>query len=275
MPSRLRRRLGRLLGARAPALQVAALCRDPATGRILMITSRGTGRWIIPKGWPMPGRSLVEAALQEAWEEAGVRAAPGADLGVYHYDKLHDHGFAIPIEVRVFLAEVTELADDFPEAGARRRQWFDPAEAATLVAEPELAALFRDLAGPDRGKRGGVARQGASGAPDRNSAPSGGDIPAEAPGTGAGPAAGKQAGGLPSGQAGGRGALVQADARAEALPEQLSATTRAGDAEASGAPAPDASTLATLITDPATAPLIPPASSGPRGWRGPRKTRIA
>ena len=52
----IRRNLGRLMGARQPALQVAALCLDAATGRVLLITSRGTGRWIIPKGWPMPGR---------------------------------------------------------------------------------------------------------------------------------------------------------------------------------------------------------------------------
>ena len=145
MPEQLRRRLGRFLGARTPALQVAALCVEPATGRVLMITSRGTGRWIIPKGWPMPGRTLVEAALQEAWEEAGVNAVPGPDLGVYHYEKLQDHGFAIPVEVRVFLAEVTGLANAFPEAGKRRRLWFSPAEAAALVAEPELAALILGL----------------------------------------------------------------------------------------------------------------------------------
>lgn len=158
LSTRLRRKLGRLLGARAPALQVAALCRDPATGRILMITSRGTGRWIIPKGWPMTGRSLIGAALQEAWEEAGVRAAAGPDLGIYHYDKMQDHGFAIPVEVRVFLADVTDLADDYPEAGKRTRRWFTPPEAAELVAEPELSALILGLAAvDDRAGLGSVA----------------------------------------------------------------------------------------------------------------------
>ena len=158
----LRRRLARLLGARAPALQVAAICMDRATGRILMITSRGTGRWIIPKGWPMAGHTLAGAALQEAWEEAGVRARAGHDLGVYHYDKIQDHGFAIPIKVQVFLAHVDSLADDYPEAGKRRRQWFTPADAAGLVAEPELAALMLTLAtdappGPCDGSGSGPA----------------------------------------------------------------------------------------------------------------------
>ena len=93
--TRLRRGLARLLGARPPLLQVGAVCLDPATGRVLLITSRGTGRWIIPKGWPMPGRSLAEAALQEAWEEAGVRAKTGEEMGSYHYDKDQDRGFAV------------------------------------------------------------------------------------------------------------------------------------------------------------------------------------
>lgn len=146
--TRLRRGLARLLGARPPLLQVGAVCLDPATGKVLLITSRGTGRWIIPKGWPMPGRSLAEAALQEAWEEAGVRAKSGEEMGSYHYDKDQDRGFAVPVEVRVFLVAVEALAEDFPERGERRRRWFAPSEAAGLVAEPELAALLRTLASP-------------------------------------------------------------------------------------------------------------------------------
>jgi len=128
---------------------------EPATGEVLMITSRGTGRWIIPKGWPMPDRTLAQAALQEAWEEAGVRAAGVAELGRYHYDKAEDRGFAIPVEVRVFLAPVTGLADDYPERDERTRRWFPPAEAASLVAEPELATMLRALA--QQGPSGPVA----------------------------------------------------------------------------------------------------------------------
>lgn len=143
--SGLRRRLARLLGARPPLMQAGAVCLDPATGCILLITSRGTGRWIIPKGWPMPGRTLAEAALQEAWEEAGVCADGGEELGSYHYDKEQDRGFAVPVEVRAFLIRVRSLADDYPERGERARRWFSPGQAAGLVAEPELAALLTAL----------------------------------------------------------------------------------------------------------------------------------
>ena len=54
----------------------------------LLITSRGTGRWIIPKGWPMPGRTLAQAALREAYEEAGIRGiVETSSIGSYQYYK--------------------------------------------------------------------------------------------------------------------------------------------------------------------------------------------
>ncbi|MTH58905.1 NUDIX domain-containing protein [Paracoccus litorisediminis] len=126
-------------------MQVAALCLD-GKGKILLVTSRGTGRWIVPKGWPMPGRTLADAAMQEAWEEAGVRGRVNqSSLGSYHYDKQQDHGFAIPVEVRVFALEVDELADDYPEKDDRKRRWYRPDRAAELVTESELKKLLRAL----------------------------------------------------------------------------------------------------------------------------------
>lgn len=131
---------------RKPATQVAALCIAPDLERVLLITSRGTGRWIVPKGWPMQGRSLPRTALEEAWEEAGVEGSVGkTELGRYHYEKLRDHGFAIPVEVRLYPVAVTRLASQFPEAGQRRLQWFAPGEAARQVAEPALGQLIADL----------------------------------------------------------------------------------------------------------------------------------
>lgn len=126
-------------------VQVGALCLD-RNGQVLLITSRGTGRWIIPKGWTMRDRSHADAALQEAWEEAGVRGHVGPEvIGRYHYDKTLRDGTALPTEVQVFQVAVDDLADDYREAGQRRRHWFAPAEAAARVAEPELQALLRAL----------------------------------------------------------------------------------------------------------------------------------
>ena len=128
-------------------VQVAALChRDAADGRqILMITSRGTGRWILPKGWPIDGLNGAESALLEAWEEAGVADAeidPVA-IGQYHYSKVLDFGGLAPVEAHVYSVRVKELASDYPEASQRTRRWVTPLEAAGMVKEPELQEILR------------------------------------------------------------------------------------------------------------------------------------
>lgn len=142
----IRETLGRVLGRRPSAMQVGALCRDPGTGNVLLITSRDTGRWIIPKGWPMAGCSLAEAAAQEAWEEAGVRGSlrPEA-VGEYRYLKRQDQGFSIPVDTHVFQIDVASLEQHYPEADQRERRWFTPDRAAELVDEADLRKLLRRL----------------------------------------------------------------------------------------------------------------------------------
>ena len=138
--------LGRMLGRRPAVLQVGAVCVRPSDGRILLITSRGTGRWIIPKGWPMTGRSAAAAAMQEAWEEAGVRGSVSArPLGRYRYNKRHDGMLSVPIDVQVHRVQVDRLEDDFPEAAERERSWFSPREAAGHVSEEELRDILLGL----------------------------------------------------------------------------------------------------------------------------------
>lgn len=133
--------------ARQP--QVAALClRGKGDDlRVLMITSRGTGRWIIPKGWPIPGKTGAQAALTEAWEEAGVKKAQVKPdpIGSFEYDKITDDGGVIPIEAQIYQFKVEKLVDDFPEADERKRKWMRPGRAAKLVAEPKLQKILRKL----------------------------------------------------------------------------------------------------------------------------------
>lgn len=128
------------------AMQYAALCyRRGGKGKIevLLITSRDTGRWVIPKGWPIPGSDAPGGAAQEAWEEAGVKGTvAGPCIGLYSYDKVADGGRLMPTVVAVFPIRVAKLAGRWPEKGDRKRKWFSPAKAATKVAEPELAALI-------------------------------------------------------------------------------------------------------------------------------------
>lgn len=133
----------------ARARQVAAICyRQTGAGkRVLLVTSRGTGRWIVPKGWPIDGLKDPDAALQEAWEEAGVKTAEVQPdpVGHYDYDKKHADGDVTPVKTQVYLAEVESLAESYPEDHQRERRWFAPEEAAARVQEPELQAILRDI----------------------------------------------------------------------------------------------------------------------------------
>jgi 8-oxo-dGTP pyrophosphatase MutT (NUDIX family) len=127
--------------------QFAALpCRITTSGRleVMLLTSRETGRWVIPKGWPIKGLKPHEVAAREAYEEAGlVGSITGKHpVGKYHYEKqLPKRGLLC--EVQVFLLRVDRQLDDWPEKGTRETKWFDMAEAADLVDEGGLAELVQ------------------------------------------------------------------------------------------------------------------------------------
>ena len=130
------------------AEQVAALCWRLHKGRIqvLLVTSRDTGRWVLPKGWPMSGKPAQTAAAREAWQEAGVEGLVQAQpIGRYCYDKMRPNAVPLPCCVDVFALRVQRLKAAFPEHKQRHRKWFSAAEAASLVAEPDLAALLSGL----------------------------------------------------------------------------------------------------------------------------------
>ncbi len=132
-----------------PRRQVAALCWRKHKGRkeVLLITSRDTGRWIVPKGWPIEGLTDAESALQEAWEEAGVRA--DADkarfIGRFAYDKGLRDGRTLPVEADLFKVRLRDddVQNRYPEARERRRLWVSPRKAAKLVNEPDLQEILR------------------------------------------------------------------------------------------------------------------------------------
>ena len=128
--------------------QYGAICWRMHRGKVevLLITSRDTGRWVIPKGWPMTGLTLGGAAAREAWEEAGVRGALSeAGLGLFDYDKMLGPNHAISCRVEVFALRVARLVDAFPERKLRRRKWFATEKAARKVNEPALRALLAHL----------------------------------------------------------------------------------------------------------------------------------
>jgi 8-oxo-dGTP pyrophosphatase MutT (NUDIX family) len=131
---------------RPKKLQVAALCHrgTGASKEYLLVTSRDTGRWIIPKGWPIRGLKSNEAALQEAWEEAGVRnsKATPEPVGSYDYNKRQTAGWLMPVKTLVYSVAVKDLSDEFPEAHERTRKWVKADAAAEMVNEAQLKSLI-------------------------------------------------------------------------------------------------------------------------------------
>lgn len=116
--------------------------------QILLVTSRDTGRWVIPKGWPHDDLDGAQSAAREAWEEAGVEGkADPRCLGVFGYDKLHPTQECVPCVVGVYGLRVSKLVRRFPERSQRRRKWFSVEKAAKRVAEPELRALMLSMRG--------------------------------------------------------------------------------------------------------------------------------
>ena len=119
--------------------------RSPDGGlEVLLITSRETRRWVVPRGNPIAGKSPAESAAQEAFEEAGIvgRVEPEA-IGRYSYEKRRRSGAAVPALVHLFLMPVVEERDEWPEKAERERRWFAAEEAAALVHEGDLARLIR------------------------------------------------------------------------------------------------------------------------------------
>ncbi|WIV51126.1 NUDIX hydrolase [Marivivens sp. LCG002] len=124
--------------------QFAALCYRIKNDKVqvCLITSRGTGRWVLPKGWPMDKKTPAEAAAIEAWEEAGLTGhAHSQCIGVYSYIKPLSKT-PVPIVAMVYPVHVQAVHTTWPERHERKRKWFGRKKAASKVAEPALRDLI-------------------------------------------------------------------------------------------------------------------------------------
>lgn len=114
--------------------------------KILLITSRERGRWIVPKGWPIKGKSPAKVAAREAFEEGGVigdtRAEP---MGAYDYLKILRDGSTALCRVVLFGIEVRGTLISWPERSQRRRSWYTVSEAARTVSDSQLAQVLKSL----------------------------------------------------------------------------------------------------------------------------------
>lgn len=148
--TKLKQKPIQLPGAEKTALrtQFGALCYRIKNDKVqvLMVTSRTNRRWIVPKGWPVHGATPVEAALQEAWEEAGVVGkVTGNCIGIFSYIKSVVEQDSLPCIVAVYPVRVTRLETDYPERAERRRKWFSVKKAVANVGHLELRQILKDF----------------------------------------------------------------------------------------------------------------------------------
>ena len=134
---------------KAPHIQYAALpYRRLANAviEVMLITSRDTGRWVIPKGWQGAGLAAQDSAEREAREEGGLVGRMGEHpIGQYRYRKRLPDGSSVPCSVEVFVLEVERQLKSWPERKERDTRWFALWAAAAAVEEPALAAMIRNL----------------------------------------------------------------------------------------------------------------------------------
>ncbi|WP_426131309.1 NUDIX hydrolase [Pararhizobium sp. PWRC1-1] len=138
-----------MTGVRPDLDQYGALCfRGTLDGpEVLLITTRETKRWMIPKGWPISGLKPSKVAEREAWEEAGVVGrVKKKSFGSFIYDKVLNDGSEVRPIVGVFLLEVRRMRKRFPEMAERDAVWLKPTDAARRVEEPDLGRLLQKFA---------------------------------------------------------------------------------------------------------------------------------
>jgi len=128
------------------ARQVAALpWRLASDGglEILLVTSRTSRHWLLPKGWPIPGKSGLESALQEAFEEAGIQAkGPDTPIGHYAFIKVLHDATELPCTMAVYAVGGVEELAEWPEQGQRDRTWFTQAEAVSIAFDFNLSLFL-------------------------------------------------------------------------------------------------------------------------------------
>jgi len=113
---------------------------------VLLVTSRETRRWVIPKGWPQKRRPPYISAAREALEEAGVVGRiDRRAIGSYSYRKRLKGGGLVNCHVQVFALEVGKQRRTWREKAERTAQWVSSAEAANLVEEEGLREIIRNF----------------------------------------------------------------------------------------------------------------------------------
>jgi 8-oxo-dGTP pyrophosphatase MutT (NUDIX family) len=105
---------------------------------VCLIRNKGRKKWKLPKGFVDPGETVQQAALKEAWEEAGLTGRiVGDTIGSYDYEK-----WELKLKVSVFLMEVTEQEDEWEESRFRERRWSRVDEAFDTLKKHPIRPLL-------------------------------------------------------------------------------------------------------------------------------------
>ena len=111
--------------------------------QVLLVTGRRSGRWMIPKGWPVAGKSMADSAAQEAFEEAGIKGKIAQKpIGKFRHVKQHILFGELEVDILVHPLAVERELGDWPERGERNRKWFGLSEAVERVDSEELGKLI-------------------------------------------------------------------------------------------------------------------------------------
>ncbi len=114
--------------------------------RVLLVTSRKSGLWILPKGWPLDGATPAQTALREAEEEAGaIGKVTGGSIGLYSDVKTLTSNQQVPCVIAIYPIKVKKLLRSYREKSQRKRKWFSLKRAASTVDNPELRQFLKDL----------------------------------------------------------------------------------------------------------------------------------
>ena len=114
---------------------------------VLLVTGRRSRRWMIPKGWPMAGKTLAEAAAQEAFEEAGIKGKVDPEpIGSFNHTKQAFPSGTLEVNIVVHPMWVEQQLSKWPESGQRERKWFSLKDAAEKVDSADLGVLIMESA---------------------------------------------------------------------------------------------------------------------------------
>ena len=112
--------------------------RKKGTIEVCLIRNKGRRKWKIPKGFVDPGETVEQAALKEAWEEAGLSGRLIGDaIGSYEYDK-----WELKLAVSVYLMEVSDQEDEWEESRFRERAWLRVDEAFEMLKKHPVRPLL-------------------------------------------------------------------------------------------------------------------------------------